>query len=277
MRGNDRKTALGLIATGLLASLVVAADTPEFREYPGWEYSDFPLPPDHDRPAEWTFARLMYPEKPYAPWTTGLDWSSGRTTWSIDYPRGDRHIASTVARLTSVDARPVEQPVNLDYGDEVFYWPWLYVVEPGTWELTSEQAVKLREYLLRGGFLMTDDFHGTRQWETFVESMRRVFPDRPIVDIPAGDPILSTIWPIDTSVQIPGANRLGSGRTWEEDGYEPTWRAIYDDEGRIMVAICHNMDLGDAVEHADDPRYPENFSGEAMRVFGNYIVYALTH
>ena len=74
-----------------------------------------------------------------------------------------------------------------------------------------------------------------------------------------------------------GAPPPGSGRTWEEDGYEPTWRAIYDDEGRIMVAICHNMDLGDAVEHADDPRYPENFSGEAMRVFGNYIVYALTH
>ena len=277
MRTESRKGTVALIATGLLASLVVAADTPEFREYPGWEHSNFPLPPDYDRPAEWTFARLMYPESPFAPrWTTGLDWSLGRTTWTIDYPRGDRNISNMIARLTSVDTRSVEQPVNLDLGDEVFYWPWLYVVEPGTWELTPDQAAKLREYLLRGGFLMTDDFHGTAEWAVFVESMRLVFPDRPIVDIPADDPILNTIWPIDPAVQIPGANSFRSGG-YEMDGYEPVWRAIYDDEGRIMVAICHNMDLGDAVEHADDPLYPQNFSAEAMRVFGNYIVYALTH
>jgi hypothetical protein len=266
---------LGALAICLLASVVVSADTPEFREYP---IGDIRLPADWDRPAEWTFARLMYPTSRYAQRGSFRgDWTQGFTDWTIDYPRGDRHIASMVRRLTSVDARAVEQPVNLDFGDEVFYWPWLYVVEPGAWELTDEQAAKLREYLLRGGFLMADDFHGTYEWQIFEESMRRVFPDRPIVDIPEGDPILHTIWDIDLAEQIPGYQYTRSGSTYEEDGYEPKWSAIYDDHGNIMVAICHNMDLGDAVEHADTPDYLQSYSAQAMRIFGNYVVYALTH
>jgi hypothetical protein len=270
--------AVGIVAACLCASLVIASDTPEVREYPGVEYSGFPRPADYDRPAEWTFARLMYPTHPLARrWRWAGDWSQGGTSWTIDYPRGDRHIAATVRRLTNVDARSVEQAVNLDADGEVFYWPWLYVVEPGTWALTDAQADTLREYLLRGGFLMTDDFHGNYEWSIFEESMHRVFPDRPIVPIPPGDQILHTIWDIDPAEQIPGAQFLNSGRTFEEDGYEPRWSAIYDDEGRIMVAICHNMDLGDAVEHADTPEYPETYSAQAMRIFGNYIVYALTH
>ena len=281
MKRNSAHPALGILAVCLLSSFVVFAAVPEFREHPGAEYGlgAIRLPAGWDEPAEWTFARLMYPQSPYAGrWGRFPgDWSEGYTSWTIDYPRGDRHIASMVKRLTSVDARAVEQPVNLDLGDEVFYWPWLYVVEPGTWDLTDDQAAKLREYLLRGGFLMTDDFHGSYEWELFMDSMRRVFPDRPVVDIPADDPILSTIWNIDLQEQIPGYQFTETGRTYEEDGFEPRWRAIYDDEGRIMVAICHNMDLGDAVEHADTPDYPQSYSAQAMRIFGNYIVYSMTH
>jgi hypothetical protein len=266
------------IAACLTVLGTLRAQEPPFRQYPGAEYVNYPLPTDYREPAEWTFGRLMYAPSPYASrWGGGGDWRRGGTSWTIDYPRGDRHIVETVGRLTKVDARSVEQPVNLDFGDEVFHWPWLYVVEPGTWDLTESQAAKLREYLLRGGFLMADDFHGSYEWEIFVESMRRVFPDRPIVDIPAGDPIMRTVWQIDAQEQIPGAQFLMSGVSYEEDGFEPHWRAIYDDAGRIMVAICHNMDLGDAVEHADTPQYPEAYSGQAIRIFGNYVVYALTH
>jgi hypothetical protein len=272
--------ALGILAVSLLSSFVVFGAVPEFREYPGAEYllGEIRLPSDWDEQAEWTFARLMYAENTCpVRFRRGGDWAEGGTSWTIDYPRGDRHIASTVRRLTSVDARTVEQPVNLDLGDEVFYWPWLYVVEPGTWYLTDDQAAKLREYLLRGGFLMADDFHGSVEWACFEESMRKVFPDRPIVDIPDDDPILHTIWDVDLGEQIPGYQFVVYGRIYEEDGFEPEWKAIYDDAGRIMVAICHNMDLGDAVEHADNPEYPETWSAQAMRIFGNYIVYAMTH
>jgi hypothetical protein len=261
-----------------LAALGIAgvafADAPlPFREYPGYEYFfDVELPTDYREPAEWVFGRLMYPS---IGWGSG--WENGGTSWTIDYPKGDRHIAALVRRLSIIDARSVEQPVNLDDGDDVFNWPWLYAVEVGQWDLTDAQAAQLREYLLRGGFLMVDDFHGSQQWTIFVESMRRVFPDRPIVDLPDDDPIFHTFWDLEDREQIPGLRYVYTGQTFEEDGFDAHWRGIYDDQGRVMVAICHNMDLGDAVEHSDTPEYPQEWSATAMRTFLNYIIYAMTH
>ncbi len=250
-----------------------------FREYRGIEYDhDVPLPPDYRSPAEWAFGRLMYPTAELGcdrQWPG--DWRYGGTTWTIDYPRGDRHVAEMVRRLTSIDARSVEQPVNLEDGDDVFNWPWLYAVEVGHWQLTSEQAAKLREYLLRGGFLMVDDFHGTCEWAVFVASMRRVFPNRPIVDIPDDDPIFHTYGEAEHHEQIPGAQFLQTGRIYENDGFVPHWRAIYDDDGRIMVAICHDMDLGDSVENADEKLYPQRYSTAGMKLFINYILYSMMH
>ena len=158
--------------------------------------------------------------------------------------------------------------MNLDDGDDVFNWPWLYAVEVGHWDLTDAQAAKLREYLLRGGFLMVDDFHGSEEWSVFVdEHATRVVPDRPIVDITDRGPIFHIYRDLTDRVQIPGAQFLRTGRTYEDDGVEPHWRAIYDDKGRIMVGICHDMDLGDSVEHADDPAYPEKYSAMGMTIF----------
>ena len=276
-----RRALIAAVLAFGVGGLVLAAPRP-FRQYLGIEYGDnyvyAPLPRDHDRPAEWVFARLMYPShyaSRYGDW--GWDWTQGLAAWTIDYPRGDRHIAEMVGRLTAVDARTVEQPVNLDDDDDVFYWPWLYAVEVGSWALTNEQARKLREYLLRGGFLMVDDFHGPNEWEIFMESMTRVFPDRPVQDILPEDPIFHVLYDVDDLSQIPGAQYLQTGRTWEGGGLVPHWRAIYDDDGRIMVMICHNMDLGDAVEHSDTPQYPENYSARAMRAFINFVIYSMTH
>ena len=267
------RRALAALLVGVCLVGAALADPMRFREYPGVEYYDYELPTDFRQPAEWVFARLMYPSIGWG----GGSWQNGGTSWTIDYPKGDRHIAALIRRLSVIDARSVEQPVNLDDDDDVFYWPWLYAVEVGQWDLTDAQAAKLREYLLRGGFLMVDDFHGTRQWEIFVEGMRRVFPDRPIVDLPDDDPIFHTFWDLEDRQQIPGLQFLYSGRTYEEDGVVARWRAIYDDQGRVMVAICHNMDLGDAVEHSDTPQYPEELSAQAMRVYLNYVIYSMTH
>ncbi|HXI42062.1 MAG TPA: DUF4159 domain-containing protein, partial [Bryobacteraceae bacterium] len=181
-------------------------------------------------------------------------------------------------RLTRVHARSVEQPVNLDDGDEVFRYPFLYGVEVGHWNLTDAQAAKMREYLLRGGFFMCDDFHGTYEWEVFTNSMKRVFPDRPIVDIENSDQIFHTLYDLDERYQVPGAQYLRPPhQLWEFDGVVPRWRGIYDDKGRLMVAICHNMDLGDSWEHADNPEYPAKFSDLGIRIGVNYVVYAMTH
>ncbi len=274
------RTALSVIAGGLLVFSGLFAFQKPFREYPGFEYENFPLPSDYQDKSEWVFARLMYPpvRGGYGGWRQrGGDWTQGGSNWTIDYPRSDRHLSAAVRRLTRVSARSVEQPVNLDDGDDVYNWPWLYGVEVGHWNLSDGQAAKLRDFLLRGGFFMCDDFHGTQEWNVFIDSMSRVFPDRPIVEIPDSDPIFHTLYDLDGRFQVPGQQFLYSGRLYEKDGYAPRWRGIYDDKNRLMVAICHNMDLGDSWEHADNPEYPEKFSSLGMRIGVNYIVYAMTH
>lgn len=236
-----------------------------FKQYPAIEYYNFPLPPDYQQKTEWVFGRLIYPAI--------VDYDR----WTMDYPRSDRHLSAAIRRLTRIQARSVEQPISLDDGDEVYNWPWLYAVEVGYWNLTDSQCAKLRDYLLRGGFFMCDDFHGTGEWEQFMSSMRRVFPDRQIVDIDSKDPIFHTVYDLDHRYQVPGAQFLETGRLYEHNGVDPEWRAIYDDKGRIMVAACHNMDLGDSWEHADNPLYPEKFSALGFRIGVDYVVYAMTH
>jgi len=277
-----KRTILAIGLVSLSAWGILRAQKP-FKEYPAIEYENFPLPPDWNKPAEWTRARLRYPD------ITGYPnrsvYRSFAGYWTMDYPRSDRHLLAGVRRLTRIDTRPVEQVVSLDGTEEVFNWPTLYGVEVGHWLLPDDQASQLRDFLNRGGFLMVDDFHGTapyrgvREWDTFTDSMSRVFPDRPIVDIPDDDPIFHTIYDLDDRVQVPGAQYFESHLTYEagETGKVPHWRAIRDDKGRIMVAICHNMDLGDAWEWSDDPKYNEKWAGLAYRVAMNYFIYDFTH
>jgi hypothetical protein len=256
-----------------------------FRVYPSLEpYDNVALPDDWRDKAEWVFARLMYPQHPnarfarYTRWFgEGGGWTEGRTSCTQDYPRGDRHLAQAVRRLTRIQARSVEQPVNLDDQDDVYNWPWLCAGEMGDWKLTDTQAKVLREYLLRGGFLMLDDFWGTVEWERFDESMRRVFPDRPIVEIENSDAIFHTIYNLNDRYQVPGEWALAQGRTSREGGVVAHWQGIYDDYGRVMVAISFNSDIGDSWEWADDPHYPEKYSALGIRIGVNYVVYALTH
>ncbi len=259
-----RRTWVYLFTAGLSVFGLLYGQMP-FRQFPAVEYYNFPLPPDSQEKTEWVFGRLIYPAVVNYP------------RWTMDYPRSDRHISSAVRRLTRIHARSVEQPISLDDGDDVYNWPFLYGVEVGYWDLTDEQCKKLRDFLLRGGFFMCDDFHGTREWANFMASMNRVFPDRPVVEIDNKDPIFHTIYDLDDRYQVPGAQFLESGRVYEQDGFEPRWRGIYDDKHRIMVAMCHNMDLGDSWEHADNPLYPEKFAAMGLRIGVNYIVYSMTH
>ncbi len=252
----------------IFCSLAVFAFQAGFRQFPRLEDDPAPLPPDAYEKTEWAFARLMYPSGRYGRWYRG--------TWPTDYPKADRQFVQGVRRLTRIHVRSTEQVVDLD-SDEIFNWPWVYAVEVGHWSLTDPQCRKIREYLLRGGFLMVDDFHGTMEWEVFMESMSRIFPDRPVVEIENKDAIFHVLYDLDERVQVPGIQYWYSGRTYEKDGMVPHWRGIYDDKGRVMVAICFNQDNGDAWEWADSPRYPEKWASQAYRMGINYIVYAMTH
>src|SRR5450631_4493113 len=176
-----------------------------FREYPSVEYGISPLPPDYQEKTEFAFARMMYPPG----WNDGYrgrfdgDWRLGLSLWTQDYPRADRHFSQAVRRLTRIHVRSVEQPINLDESEQ-FDWPWLYAVQVGEWGLTDAQAKALREYCLRGGFFMADDLHGTYEWEMFENTMKRVFPDRPIVEIDDGASIFHTVYNLVDRYQVPG-------------------------------------------------------------------------
>jgi len=265
------------LRTGLLIALFLLAGWSLLfglqRRGRGWGFGDegyAPMPPDANEKTEFVYARLRYP-------------SAGRRgnrgfggSWTTDYPKNDRQFLQGVRRLTRIHARSMEHVVDLET-DDIFNYPWVYAVEVGQWYLPDEQVNRLREYLLRGGFLMVDDFHGTYEWEAFMQSMSRVFPERPVVEIENKDAIFHVLYDLDERFQVPGISPLQQGLTYERDGIVPRWRAIYDDKGRIMVAICHNMDLGDAWEWADWPAYPERYASLAYRVGINYIIYPMTH
>jgi hypothetical protein len=219
--------------------------------------------------AELHFSRMYYRDG-------GMGYGYGRgRSWLTDYPEAEDHFTMGVGRLTRVDIGDARMLQLTD--DSIFDYPWLYAVEVGRWYLDDDDATRLAEYLLRGGFLMVDDFHGEQQWRGFLESMVKVFPTRPIVEIDVSDEVMHVLYDLNKDIQIPGIAALTRGVTYESGGVTPHWRGIYDDAGRLMVAINFNMDLGDAWEHADTPFYPEPMTALAYRFAVNYVVYAMTH
>ncbi|HMB74709.1 MAG TPA: DUF4159 domain-containing protein, partial [Gammaproteobacteria bacterium] len=151
-------------------------------------------------------------------------------------------------------------------------------VKVGFMRLNDIEAGRLREYLMRGGFLIVDDFHGPTEWEEFAASMSRVFPRKAIVELPTSEEVFHVLYDLDQRTQIPGRQAVQSGVTWEHpQGVPAHWRGIYDDEDRLMVAINFNMDLGDPWEHADDAFYPQPLTTLAYRFGINYLIYTMTH
>jgi hypothetical protein len=273
------RNAWWLSACALACISTVYAFQKPFRQYPGVEYSSFETPPDYQEKTEFAFARLMFP----GGWNDGYrgrfdgDFRLGLSLWTQDYPRADRHFSQAVRRLTRIHIRSVEQPVNLDE-DEEYDLPWVYAVQVGEWGLTPKQGKEMREYLLRGGFFMADDFHGNEERQVFEDAMKLVFPDRPIVEIPNDDPIFHIVYDLNDRFQVPGEAHLQQGcKNCEDGGRGAHWRGIYDDKGRIMIAASYNSDLGDAWEWADVPYYPEKASSLAIRIGINYIIYSMTH
>lgn len=216
---------------------------------------------------EFAFARLIY---------RGSNLGGWGPRWQVDWPEAETHLLAGLSRLTRIDANKEGALVRLS-DDNLFDYPWLYAVEVGSLTLNQYEASQLREYLLRGGFLMVDDFHGPYEWDNFAYALQQVFPDRRIEELTSNDEIFHVLYDITERTQIPGLRPLRGGRTWEQGGNVPHWRGIRDDNDRLMVAINFNMDLGDAWEHADWPEYPQPYSSMAYRFAMNYVIYSMTH
>ena len=232
-------------------------------------YEDFDLlSPQTPQSNEFTFVRLIY---------------NGRIpgylkNWYTDYAKGEAQLIPIFKRLTNIDIAPHGRALPIHHPD-LFVYPLIYSVEGGQMVLNNSDAKRLREYLDRGGFWMIDDFWGSFEWTNFETQMKKVFPDRNIVDLPPGHPIFNSFFDIDEIIQVPnsGYARCRGCPTWEQDGYEPFVKGIFDSGGRLQVLINGNTDLMDASEWSDDPMYPSRFSAYSYKIFTNTLLYTLTH
>jgi len=241
---------------------------------------------------EFYFTRLVYTDNGQRGWTMPKPneefecWEFGTETyfprqgwgWATDYPGADCKFMGGISRLSKVRVHPHPNATRI-MDENLFTFPYVYAVEVGGMHLSNPEAARLREYLLRGGFLHADDFWGRWELNNFVVQMRKVFPDRQLEQLPLTHEVFHTFFDVDEIMQIPNVGSgCRGGRTWESgDDIVPRIFGISDDNGRLMVAVTYNSDLGDAWEYMDMECYPEKFSGFAYRVGLNLMIYAMTH
>jgi Domain of unknown function (DUF4159) len=273
------KVSLGVIAM-LLAGVAWAQrgrydwDSEDRGGVPVWEVDEkF----KHDM---FTFARIRY--------ESGYGMRRGGGGWRTDYPTSDLNFSLRLQQLTSMKVNP--HPVVLELTDEkLFDYPFIYIIEPGALIFSEPEVQALRKYCLNGGFLMVDDFWGDSQYENLRLELERVFPDRTPTEVPLSHEIFHCVYDMKEKPQVPAINsayRKPDGtwgsEEWSYDGSDtstPHYRAITDDDGRIMVFICHNTDLGDGWEREGEQQwYFDEFSVKKAYPMGiNIVTYAMTH
>jgi len=198
--------------------------------------------------------------------------------WLTDSPGADCKLMGAIHRMTGQSVYPNPNYMEI-LNPELFKYPYAYIVEPGQMYISDKEAERLREYLLRGGFLHMDDFWGLDQLENAVTEIRKVFPDREFVPIPLSHPIFHSFFDIPEIIQTPNVGRgCDGGPTWEQrSDTEPRVFGISDDSGRLMIVMTYNTDLGDAWEYMDRACYPQKYTGYALRMGLNLMTYAVTH
>lgn len=232
-----------------------------------------------------TFVRIEYDSDGSR---TGRGWGRGGERWDTDYPDADLNLSYRLQQLTSMQVDPKGKVLRLT-DPTLFEYPFIYIVEPGALRFSEEEVQALRRYLLSGGFLMVDDFWGEREYANLYHEIKRVLPDREPRELPLEHPIFHCVFDLTEKPQIPNVG-LGTqarwpghpnyGITWErEDARDPHYQGISDDQGRIMVLICHNTDLGDGWEReGENEIYFREFSEKYAYPLGiNIIFYAMTN
>lgn len=208
-----------------------------------------------------TFARIRYGGESL----TRFGRSRQGPPWAHDYPRGGQHLMKIMTELTALDGNPDEVIVSFD-DPEVFKYPFAYICEVGFMDLSDEEIKGLREYLLRGGFLLVDDFRGEYALENLRQHVRRAFPEFQLQELDITHPIYNCFFDIETLDVTPP---YGGGI--------PKFYGLSDRYGRLMMVVNYNNDLSEYWEWSDDPFLPVNETNEAYKFGVNYALYALTH
>ena len=270
--------ALFAVTALLLIALALAAQRGRFRE----RATDAPAWPVRD--GEYHFLRLEFTD--LARFHRGFGFASrggtGSGWWMVDWPDADQHFTTGVSRLTRIE---MGDPRHLRLTDpKLFDYPWIYATQACWWDLSEQEVARLREYLLRGGFLVVDDIWGAEARELFARSMKRVLPEQDMIDVAETDSVMHVLYDIEGKdlTWIPGSRHLrrGTGGRTEivqPPGTHPDWKALVDGRERVIVAVNLDTDVADAWEFADDPDYPEQMTSLAYRFGINYIIYAMTH
>ena len=225
---------------------------------------------------DFVICRLMYDESPRR-------FANG---WRTDYPLGERNLSIRLSELTRTrvsqgrDGAPNHYVVRFDH-DGLFMCPFLMAGDIGSIDLSEKDAVRLREYLLKGGFLWTDDMWGDDQWEVWQDELAKALPpsEYPIEELTLADPLFRTQFNI---TKMPQISNLGTwqrtGDTSERGEKIPHFHAIRDRNGRILVAMTRNTDIADAFEQEGaDPEFFRLFGAPGYSLGINIILYALTH
>jgi hypothetical protein len=282
------------LMTGVAAALLAAAGVgfaqrqgfgrrPDVRGQPS-DYTDKPTdladrhgvdhwPVDPHFPHDhFTFARVRY-----------KSWGRFPDAWLTDFPDSDLNFSFRLQQLTSLKVNPDPVIVKLT-DDELFNYPFIYMLEVTRLAFMDDEAAALRKYLLNGGFLMVDDFWGEAAWENFRTEMEKVFPGKRPVELELSHPIFHCVFDLKEKPQVPGIEfavaHKAEGVTWEQpDAKGAHYWAYYDDKGRIMAVICQNTDLGDGWEReGEDEWYFHEFSEKRGYPMGvNIVFYAMTH
>jgi hypothetical protein len=227
------------------------------------------------------FCRLMYPSAYREP---------GGSGWRTDYPGADINFSIRFGELTKAsvgidgEGDPEHFVVRTSGDDNLFNCPYVHIEDAGTVRFSGTDVAQLREYLLKGGFMWSDDFWGSRAWAVWEEEIGKVLPpgQYPIVDIPVTHPMFQTVYSVKRILQVPAISRwrYNGGETSERgaDSAVVNTRGIFDRKGRLIVLMTHNTDISDTWEReGEDVEYFYRFSPEGYAIAINVMVYAMTH
>lgn len=235
---------LGAVAASLVTLRVVAQDEAPLVKH------------------KFTLARIRYT-------TPSLNWwafGGQGPPWSHDYPAAHQHLMKILAEVTKLDVNGEGHIVSFD-DDEVFKYPIAYLCEVGFLDLSEKEAHNMREYLLRGGFLIVDDFRGEREIENFKAQLKMVFPEHSLEELPRTHEIFKCFYDISNLLPPPPYAR----------SFIPQYLGMSDDKQRLMMVVDYNNDISEYWEWSNDPFMPIEETNEAYKYGVNYVFYALTH
>ena len=272
-------------ALGLGAVALAVAGGPDALAQRGWRGGWYRMPPKFPAAAPthraFTFSRVLYESDRREP---------GGQGWHTDYPSADQNLMIRLSEMTTTHVgfdrhdEPDHVVVRLT-DNELFNYPFIFMSDVGTVYLSPLEVDRLREYLLKGGFLWVDDFWGPHAWEQWISEISEVLPpgSYPIFDIADDHPILRVQYDVDEIPQIPSIQhwRRSGGATTSERGIrsdEVHFRGIADTDGRLMVLMSHNTDIADGWEReGEDYEFFYRFSVKAYAVGINTVVHAMTN